>query len=153
QRPGAYLWSIAAGPLVNVLLMPFILAAFVFGQVAGLREQAPDVYQYLFMLVIINVVLLVFNLLPIFPLDGGQILRALLWFLIGRGASLLVVSVLGLVCGLALLALTLAYGAWWLALMCGFGVLTSLGGIVRGGLLLQLAKAPHYEEFACPACG
>ena len=47
-------------------------------------------------LAFINGGLLVFNLLPIYPLDGGQILQALLWFVIGRARSLKVVSIVGL---------------------------------------------------------
>jgi Zn-dependent protease len=50
----------------------------------------------------INKVVLIFNLLPIYPLDGGQILRALLWFGIGRIRSLQVASVIGLAGGAAL---------------------------------------------------
>ena len=40
ERPGAYLWSIAAGPLVNVLLFP-ILTFFLFVN-AHLRMSNPD---------------------------------------------------------------------------------------------------------------
>src|SRR6516164_7278630 len=31
QRPGAQLWSIAAGPLVNVVLIPILYGAYLFG--------------------------------------------------------------------------------------------------------------------------
>jgi hypothetical protein len=46
-----------------------------------------------------NLGLLIFNLLPIYPLDGGQILRSLLWFVLERARSLKVVAVLGLIGG------------------------------------------------------
>src|SRR5947209_3317806 len=35
-RPGATLWSIAAGPLVNVLLAPFLTLVFVMARQAGM---------------------------------------------------------------------------------------------------------------------
>jgi Zn-dependent protease len=34
-----------------------------------------------------NLMILIFNLLPVYPLDGGQILRSLLWFGCGRRAA------------------------------------------------------------------
>src|ERR1700748_1484329 len=79
RRPGAYLWSIAAGPLVNVALIPIIRIAFA----AALHQHAlgasRDSLLFWGQLRLINYSLLIFNLLPIFPLDGGQIVRGLLW--------------------------------------------------------------------------
>jgi len=37
------------------------------------------------------------SMLPIYPLDGGQILRSLLWFVIGRARSLTVTTISGFV--------------------------------------------------------
>src|SRR5271170_7500929 len=78
-RPGAQLWSIAAGPLVNVILFPLLLMLWIFAESAGWRETTPDLYSFTFMLFYINTTLLIFNMLPVYPLDGGQILRSLLW--------------------------------------------------------------------------
>src|SRR5437588_3428631 len=72
-RPGATLWSIAAGPLVNVALLPVLGAVYVFGRSAGWSHDLPDVYRLVRAVHWINVGLLVFNILPIYPLDGGQI--------------------------------------------------------------------------------
>src|SRR5579863_382206 len=80
QRPGATLWSIAAGPLVNVALAPILFALDLSGRSAGWAETMPNAYHFLHSVLLINIGLLIFNMLPIYPLDGGQILRALLWF-------------------------------------------------------------------------
>src|SRR4029077_5205016 len=105
-RPGATLWSIAAGPLVNVVLVPILLAAISACQSAGLAAAAPDLFRLLRSIAWINLGLLIFNILPIYPLDGGQILRSLLWFVLGRARSLMTVTILGFlgVAGLLILA-------------------------------------------------
>src|SRR3954466_11820721 len=82
-RPGAYLWSIAAGPLVNVILLPLLSLALMIAKTGALTTGRPDLYNFVFALWAINTGLLIFNLLPIYPLDGGQIVRALLWFVVG----------------------------------------------------------------------
>src|SRR2546422_11605943 len=103
-RPGATLWSIAAGPLVNAVLLPVLTKLRVLSGSLGWAETMPDVHGLLRAVWLINLVLLLFNLLPIYPLDGGQILRSLLWFALGRARSLLVATIIGFV-GVAALIL------------------------------------------------
>src|SRR5258708_3733008 len=44
-RPGATLWSIAAGPLVNVALFPILLVIVLFGRSQGWASTMSDVYR------------------------------------------------------------------------------------------------------------
>ena len=55
----------------------------------------PNVFLLLRSVALINLGLLIFNMLPIYPLDGGQILRSLLWFVMGRARSLMAATVVG----------------------------------------------------------
>src|SRR5271165_720148 len=96
QRPGATLWSLAAGPLVNVLLVPILSLIWMIASRLQMDSSMPDLYQFVKTLWLINLTLLCFNLLPIYPLDGGQILRSLLWFVVGRARSLMIVSIIGM---------------------------------------------------------
>lgn len=120
QRPGAQLWSIAAGPLVNVVLAPVLFVALRILDRQGLWDSQPDLMECLWTINWINAGLLVFNLLPIYPLDGGQILRSVLWFFMGPATSLLVATVLGFLGGAALAAYGLWAGATWTVILAGF---------------------------------
>lgn len=152
QRPGATLWSIAAGPLVNVALIP-ILMGLTFWQsqnpeMLGGRDGA----LFLRAVSTINLGLLVFNILPIYPLDGGQILRSLLWFPLGRGRSLQVATIIGFVGIAALAALAFYLEYFWLGIMTAFIFMNCRQGWQQAKVLKQLDAIPRRDGFACPDC-
>lgn len=119
-RPGAQLWSIAAGPLVNVVLAPLLILLRVMVAQTDLPLHMPDVYLLIVWIGYINIAILVFNLLPIYPLDGGQILRSLLWFGFGRISSLQIASVIGLIGGALLMLYAFTTGSTWLIFITFF---------------------------------
>jgi Zn-dependent protease len=151
-RPGATLWSIAAGPLVNVVLIPVLYLAVTMGQSAGMGTASPDIFRLLLTVQSINKWLLIFNILPIYPLDGGQILRSLLWFVLGRARSLMVATVLGLIGVAGFIGLALWQRDVWLGAIAVFMLMNCWGGLQHARALLRLAKLPRRQGFACPAC-
>jgi Zn-dependent protease len=153
-RPGAVLWAIAAGPLVNLILVPLTVIPyllFVFSGTADLFD--PDLEKFLHFITLMNVVLLIFNMLPIYPLDGGQILQALLWFVVGRAKSLMIVSVIGMVVGAIVCVLALVGGVVWYVILAGFVVMRSFAGFQQARALAKLLALPKHENAACPNCG
>lgn len=154
-RPGATLWSIAAGPLVNVALVPVLFAALWAAGHFGWTEQAPDVGRFLVAINVINIVLLVFNLLPVYPLDGGQILRSLLWYGLGRAKSLQIAAVIGII-GVALGTLWRMVVApnsiLWTAFLALFLGQRCWMGLKEAKFITALERAPRHTGFACPSC-
>lgn len=152
QRPGAVLWSIAAGPLVNVVLVPALFGLLFWARTQGLRTSSPDLYGLLRATNFVNLGLLIFNLLPIYPLDGGQILRALLWWPLGRANSLMAASVLGILGLAGLAALGVLSGSLWTWLIVLYAAGRCVAGFKEARALREIAAAPRREGFACPAC-
>jgi Zn-dependent protease len=150
QRPGAMLWSIAAGPLVNVALCPILLGAYYGAQALGWAASMPDAFELIRSILWIDIGLLVFNLLPIYPLDGGQIVRSLLWFVLGRGRSLMVTTVLGAfgVAGFVALAV------WelWMGAIAVYVAMNCWSGFMQSRQLRKFEKLPRRAGFACPSC-
>jgi Zn-dependent protease/CBS domain-containing protein len=110
-----------AGPLVSLVLgVVFVLIAF-----AGLPSAVDGVAAWLGY---INLALLVFNLIPALPLDGGRVLRGALWRIkgdlgwatriaadIGRGFAYLFIAL-----GIAMFIFEGSFSGAWLAFIGWF---------------------------------
>jgi Zn-dependent protease len=149
-RAGATLWTIAAGPLVNAVLLPVLFGAMFLYANAGNNVQ---VYLYLRYLAYINLMLLVFNMLPIYPLDGGQILQSLLWFIVGRGRSMMIAAGIGIAGCLALGGLAIWERSFYSGFLALFLISMAFRGFKRGQAIWAIEKIPHHPDTACPSCG
>jgi Zn-dependent protease len=152
QRPEATLWSIAAGPLVNVVLAVIFYLAAIVTHSSGLLRDAPDLRALLNAITFINFYLLVFNILPIYPLDGGQILRSLLWFVMGRARSLMTAAIIGILGAGGFIILAMKVQDLWLGAIAVFVLMNSWAGLQQARALTQFAKLPRRENFSCPVC-
>ncbi len=147
MRPGAYLWSIVAGPLVNVILFPVTLFLVLYWQLSF-----GNIHAWPVMVFYINLALLLFNMLPVYPLDGGQILQSLLWYFVGFARSLKIVSIIGLIVGGlgGLAALVASRELWttgrfvtrelWMVVMAAFIVLRAWGGFQTAQYMIRLER-------------
>jgi Zn-dependent protease len=152
QRPGATLWSIAAGPLVNVVLLPVLGVFWLLIQSIGWQTEMPNAYVLIQTVFMMNLGLLIFNLLPVYPLDGGQILRSLLWFVLGRARSLMAASVIGFVGVAGLATLAWVEHSVWMGIISAFIFLNCWRGFKYAQALSAADQLPRHSGFACPVC-
>ena len=157
DSPGAEFRVAAAGPLVTLVLMALASgAAIVIAGVDSFRDaaslsasaDASPAEVVISLLVSMNLMLLVFNLVPAFPLDGGRIARAAAWKLTGdRHRATRFAARIGVGFGWLLIALGLglfvllgsdaAINAIWLA---------ALGWLLASAARATLAQTAFTEQ-------
>jgi len=76
DTPRIELLMAIAGPIVSIILAGIFYAFEYFGVRAGVPVTITGIAHYLW---IINLAVVIFNMVPGFPLDGGRVLRATLW--------------------------------------------------------------------------
>lgn len=78
ERPAQELWVALAGPLVNVVIAGGLFLGLMLSGRGALILHGITEGSLVARLLAANVFLVVFNLLPAFPMDGGRVLRSLL---------------------------------------------------------------------------
>jgi Zn-dependent protease len=143
---GAEFRVAVAGPIVSLLLgVLFILIALI-----GLPEAADAVATWLGY---VNLSLLVFNLIPAVPLDGGRILHAVLWAQrgdfawatriaagVGRGFGYLLIAG-----GIAMFIFQSSFSGAWLAFL-GWFLLGAASGEARFAAARQALSGLHVRD-------
>jgi Zn-dependent protease len=79
DRPMREFWVAVAGPAVNVLIAAVLLLLLLAtGTLVPLDTLTMTAGSFVERLMVVNLFLVGFNLVPAFPMDGGRVLRALL---------------------------------------------------------------------------
>ena len=151
RRPGATFWAILAGPLVNVVLVPILWAVSYAPWVAHLGLSG-NVLEFTVWLFTINLVLLIFNIMPVYPLDGGQILMSCLWFVMSEATALRVAAIVGIIGATAFLILAISLHVTWSMFMAVFLLFNAWQGFRISGALKKIRQIPRRTGLTCPIC-
>jgi Zn-dependent protease len=110
-----------AGPVVSAILAGLFWLLAAIGEDAGWPFEAVVICSYLG---VINLVVLIFNLVPAFPLDGGRVLRSILWGAMKNSRRATYIASL------------LGQGFAWFLIV--WGVLSFFAGDYSGGIWMGL---------------
>jgi Zn-dependent protease len=134
ETPAAAFWVAIAGPAVSLLLFGILTTIGFAGHITGPLAAITAV------LAAINLSLGLFNLIPGLPLDGGNILKAIVWKVTGNQyKGVKIASIVG-------------QGFGWVAILSGlvplllFGSFDNIWNLLIGSFLLQ--NAGRSAQFA-----
>ncbi len=114
RKPGPELVIALAGPAVNVAIAAVLAVLLNLGRVSAfsLEEGGGLVPGILGLLLMYNLLLAGFNLVPAFPMDGGRVLRALLSGWLGRLRATEIAAGIGRLLAVAFGFWSLLQGQW-----------------------------------------
>jgi Zn-dependent protease len=130
HRPLPSFLTSAAGPMVNILICLICAGGYrlTTGSWISLNPFRPQLAPlhwssaayYFSWIYFLSYALLLFNLLPIFPLDGGQMAQAALWPITGFYRSMLISTTIGMVGSAVMGVFWLISGMWFLTILAIF---------------------------------
>ncbi|WP_236975112.1 site-2 protease family protein [Membranihabitans maritimus] len=128
-----------AGPAVNLVIAIIIAAALYFSGHGFLPQGTSELTYFEYysnfpiLLLMLNLLLLVFNLIPAFPMDGGRILRATIALFKGREKGTLIASWVGRILAGGFLV---------------YGIYTNHLGLIFIGVFVFFAARSEYRSVA-----
>jgi Zn-dependent protease len=140
RAPGAELLIALAGPAVNFAIVAGLLGLELLG--IGGMESDSSLGAFLAGLMLVNLILGLFNLIPAFPMDGGRVLRALLTGWLGRVRATSIAATIGR-------ALAVAFGVYSLLHLNLFHVALAafiyfVAGAEESSVMAEEQKRAHY---------
>lgn len=141
MKARAHFITTAAGPLVNVIFC--VLTALVVLVVSGSTRSIPlnpfhlfvvssisvtrwSMLDWLVVFWSVNYMLLLFNLLPTYPMDGGRLLQAILWRYQGYQRSMMTATLVGMIGAVAFGLVGLIQEELLLVCIAVFGYITCM---------------------------
>ena len=111
ENPKHELLVALAGPAVNILIALLIYPiVYWFGKIPTFFSVVFNTGDtFLFSLLVVNLALAIFNLIPAFPMDGGRVFRAILSFFMSRVQATTIASRTGQVIAVAFFFIGLFY--------------------------------------------
>lgn len=152
RRPWPTFLTVAGGPAVNLIICA-LCGALLWWQLdwvpwnpfrfypptgKGVSASWWNVLWYAFWIYQVSWQLFVFNLMPIYPLDGGQMVQAILWPKLGYYRSTIISCNVGMAGAILGGMMALAFGN------IGLGVLATCGFLICLSLRRQVMSAGPY---------
>lgn len=155
EKPVQELVIALAGPAVNVVIAAILVLPVMAGVLVG--GSAPilgEGLDFLTQLLAANIILVVFNMLPAFPMDGGRVLRSLIALRTGHLRATEIAARIGRWMALAFAIYGLVSGAFMLILLAAFifiaGTAELMGARVRAVAGQRPGDSPQWQQRVWP---
>ncbi len=152
QRPTPVLLTYLAGSVMWCFCFTVSFATW-YAAYKGWFVCPNDLYNFLFMQMFVAGFLMVYNALPAYPNDGGQTLRAVLWYMMGPAWSLRIAAGVGLLAVVGLIIWAIKIESYWIGFMALLMAFSCYRGFKMAGTLAQIQKLVRRGDYRCPHCG